>query len=347
MKASNIKDIIALLPAMLGAPPSECINMVLVKDGTVFGAMSGPLPDSGDNAVALLEQFVEQAEGTGSDIAFLIINTTITGEQAEAAYAMFALGFDAMTLLRNIKVEGSALVTDQFWVDYDKPEVKRDLAELKDSTLAAQLVSAGVNLSPAPKSLPEPDKASMSLTLRALGFRATLPKMMWEALTGQDTALLLTAWERWTNVLDTEGDMSEREAADLIGYFQHVLFRDLFFMSLSGDEPDLNAFTGTLTRLIDNPDPAWLPRAKRASVALRELLRWTESAQRPNMLAMLGFCEWFMGHGQAAAAAYDAAKAIDPDHSLTSLFDQLARRKGLAKSITHPDAAQYASIING
>lgn len=347
MKATGIIDILAILPSMLGAEPDECITMPVVKDGRLYGAMAGPMPNGGDEATALLEKFVEQAEVFGVETAFITIHTTNVGDKEEAAYAIFAAAFAVGCMSKGIKVGGMVLVTDQFWVDYDAPEVKRDLAELQASNLAAELVAAGINLSPdAPKHVPNPDRASMSLTLKALEFRATLPAMNFRALTDRDRTLMLTAWERWTSVISTDGDMSEREAADLIGYFQHSLFRDMFATYFTADDVDLDGLATVLTKLIMSGDPAWLPRAKRILTTLRELLRWTEPAQRPNMLALAGFAEWLMGHGTAAAAYFAEGKAIDPDHTLISLLDQVAQRTGLSKSITHPDAAQYASIIN-
>lgn len=347
-RVSSTKDILSILPAMIGITPSEQITMVLIKGGTLYGVMSVSVPEDGDGdgAVEILDALIARAKDAEADGAFLAIHTANPSDAHEGAYGIFALGFSVGCMTEGIELKGMAMVTDTFWRDYADPNVERDLNELVGTPLAAALVEAGFNVKPELAGVPEPDRASMTLTLKALEFRATLPELdLGDGDPAHEAALSL-AWERWIGVLGTEGDMSEREAADLIGYFQHMTFRDLFILSVMGDELVLTDTMGVLKPILYDPKVEWLPRAKRIVTTLRELLRWTEPAQRPNMLAMAGFMEWFMGRGTAAHMFYDAAKEIEPDHRLTSLLCRVAEVSGLSKVITMPEAAQYASIIN-
>lgn len=344
LRATNIADIISVLPIMLGADPEERMVMTIIKDHAIFGCMATDMPDNGDQAIRTLEAFVQRAKRVGADIAFLTIHTE--DEDHEEAYAMFALGFGVKCEAEGIEVPSMALITGNYWRDYSDPEVKRDLSELEHTRLAASMVAEGVNLKPTVTTIPEGDRASMSLTLKALNFRATLPKIDFRDLDQRQARMLRDAWDLWTSAISTNGDMSEREAADLIGYFQHPTFRDMFIAYIIADDFTPETYEATFKLIMEDPKAEWLPRARQIVTTLRELMRWTEQDQRLNMLATAGFCEWFMGRGTQASAYYEEALSIDSDHRMTNLMMEVARRMGLSKAIVLPDAPLYADAIN-
>lgn len=347
MHASTLPDIIAATPVMLGYVPNERAVMVVSKDDRLFGALAIDIPATADDAVKAVTTMTKQALNVGAERVFLFIFTKREAESGvEFNMGLLALGFQTHAERSGLSVEGMASVTSSHWRDYHDPEHEHPLTDITDSELAAKLVSEGHNLQPVGDTIPEPDKASMTLTLAALNFRGTLPHMDPDDLSDRDRRMLRDAWDLWSGVFAAQADMTEREATDLMGYFQHPLFRDMFLTSLVREELDIDAIGTALRAILDDPQVEWLAHAKKLSLVLRELLRWTEPGLRPNILATLGFVEWFMGHGTYSHQCFQAVRDIDPTHRLGMLLATVCATKGLSKAISMPGAEPFMKIVN-
>ena len=350
LKANSFADLIAFGRSTLGYEPADKLVAIFGTADALMSVMSVELPHDGLAALDAVGVLLSTGEKIGAKaMALVIYPEGEYNDQAEVEGGLMALTWTLKITQTDILNLGSALVADTCWVDYSHPDVRRDLSEINDSAVAAGLVFHGV-AKDRPVTIPEPDKASATTTLNALNFRGALPKMDFNDLSQQDIRRLRDAWDLWTNVVTRGGELSEREATDLIGYFQHPLFRDLFVAYAAGDGFDMENFgkstADSLHKLVAAGTADMMPRVKAVRVAALELLRWAEDGQRTDILALTGFTYWFTGQGTHAGMFYEKALELDPEHRLSTLLNTILSRGIISKAITDPGAEQYRHLFN-
>ena len=350
LKANSFADLIAFGRSTLGHEPTGRLVGIFGSEDALMSVMAVDLPDNGPDAMDAADMLIATGKKIGAKAMALVIYPA-GGYDAEAEIkgGLMALTWTLKITQSDILNLGVALVADTCWVDYRNPGVRRDLSEITDSAVAAGLVFHGI-AKDRPVTIPEPDKASATTTLSALNFRGTLPRVDFNDLSQQDIRRLRDAWDLWTAVVTRGGGLSEREAADLIGYFQHPLFRDLFVGYVAGDGFDMENFgkstADALHKIIAAGTADMMPRVKAVQTAALELLRWAEDGQRADILALAGFTYWFTGQGTYAAMFYEKALELDPEHRLSTLLNTILNRGIISKAITDPGYKQYRHLFN-
>lgn len=340
LKATGLADILSLVPALIGYRPEGRLVLVAIADGQVQAGLSveigdGPLQDRVDFAI-------EKVMGVGISAGIFALYRDRTSGGADLDGATDIIREAAAK--RDFTVKEIATVSSTDWFDHEDIGTPRSLDEIQYSALAAGMVHAGLPVEPREFSIPEPDLATTTVSLAAMNLAVSIP--VGPGLQGSPESLTAArnAYALWSMLAtgDESATLTSSEAGRLIGYLQRSLCRDAI-SSWLGDPHDLDAegIAAALGQIVTAGRPDQLPRVFRMQQVLLEVLRWTEEELRPNVLTLLGLCEWILGHGSTATKYFAAAQAILPDHRLAGLLTELTHRGILSPAASHPESRQY------
>lgn len=324
IKISGLPAVLSTIPLSLGRHPNKSLVAVCLDGKSVRATVRVDAPHYGIVLPDYAEQFAGYLAKTGCDGCFLALfdEDAVDGCEPYAAEGMEYLSSYLFTT-QNMNVLGMALVTAEYWMDYDAPygvHARRPLVEIEMTNYVAELVANGkdqINVHTIP--VPDPEVSP--------AFDKTLAKRtaaVLEASTMERREIAENTYALWLKTLASNKPVSNAAAVRLLGAMSLAGIRDgimvrCFIDDLPEDEYG-QVMMGDLTFPFDRA------RFFRGWELLTQLATKTaDPARRADLLAMLGFMLWFQGQASHAMDTLAAALQAQPEHRLSHLLEQMVQ----------------------
>lgn len=320
---SGAADLLATVPHLLGTQPKESFVVLTARAGALGATLRVDAPAESlplDYAQMMTTYAANDEKATAS---YVIIYTDEAGEDGQFPYAahVAALGNELATA--QMPVRKVWLVTSTYWAAYGSTETN-SLDTIMDSNANATLTYFG--------SATDLDIYNPAL----LGNWA--PRV--EAPEGTE-ADLQAACKAWAAALDAT-DMPDKDTARaLASAFQHKYIRDYLFRDT------INTHNGSFGDVMTgkfNARPDW-NRVDRAEAIAFEIMKAVPEGQRAPMLTLMGWLEWFKGHGTQADRYLKLAAEDVPAFRLAVLLRELINRGHIADVARDPDTSYKRPMI--
>ncbi len=334
MELSSPADLLALIPTLMNREPQEVLVLITIKDNHMQAALGMEhMQDEEGIAPYVSTIITEMLELKPEALAMVFYTETESDcdhEPFEHVNLLVSMALDAltpMTITPGILVKGGryhVYGTDEW----------HDLAEVKDSQLAATLVLNGIPLEPEGLVIPEPTALTDEVTHAIDAQVAHIPAYRRRI---EDTWHMPYVTEEralYESLLQRGFGATEPEAVRLIACFQNPLLRDRLMVDTISNTMDPEEFGDVVTGQSNNVRPN--PDRVMAAVQLTDnLMQWTNDRHRLPLLLVQAWLHWMQGRTLDAEQYLDAATALDPNYRMAKAFHRYIREmKRIPNSVT-------------
>jgi hypothetical protein len=318
MEMRTPADLLACIPMLVGREPEEMMVMVTVKDNQVQGAMvMEHCPDIATAPRYMLNVMEALTELEPERLALVFYTESESDglhEPYEDIYDLIEMAVDALTpieAIAGVLVKGGRfhLYNSDHW---------HDMAEVKESAMAAALVLNGVPLVPDGVTIPEPTALTEDVTEAIDEAVTSLPPLTASSLETWADPATMQARELFESLLQRGFGATEVEAVTLIACFQRPMIRDRLMVDTISSTTDLEEFVRTISG--NSETPISRPRMVAAVSLLDNLMQWTCDRHRLPLLVTQAWLYWMQGKEIDAEAYCDAALKVDPEYRMASVF---------------------------
>jgi hypothetical protein len=315
MEMSTPADLLALIPTLINREPEDMLVLITLKGDQMQAALGMEhLQEAGGIAEYVASIIRQMAELRPDALVMVFYSEERSARLLEAVGGLITV---TLNMLTPMQVHPGVLVKDGrfhiFGTDH-----WHDLAEVKESTLAADLVLNGFRLEPQGLVIPEPTAVTDDVT-EAIDERvARIPKF--PRLIHYAWAMPYVMDERalYEELLQRGFGATEQEAVRMIACFQDPLLRDRLMVDTISSTTDPIEFGDAITGQSDiqpNPD-----RVVAAASLLDNLMQWTCDRHRLPLLVAQAWMHWMQGRTLDAEEYLDLAVALDPHYRMAKMF---------------------------
>jgi hypothetical protein len=313
-------DLLACIPSLIRRQPEEMLVLLTIKDDHVQSVLVMQHCTGVDETPAYVMNVMEAVAELRPDALAMVFYTEgdswCSHEPFEHVCDLIHKTIDTLTpafVVPGILVRGGR------FHEYHTGHW-HDMAEVKDSPMAASLVLNGVVLEPAGVSIPAPVSVTDSVTAAIDAAIASLP--VWPMSTPIPEAwgdpVMVDARVLFGSLLERGFGATESEAVRLIACFQNPFIRDRLMVDAVNATVDIEAFARTITG--NSEDRLDDSRMGEAVSLLNNLMQWACDRHRPSLLVAQAWLHWIQGRAMDAEAYCRAALELDPGHGLAAMF---------------------------
>ena len=318
MDMTTPADLLAMIPTVVEREPEEMLVLVTMKDGRVQAVMGLEHCEDESMVPEYITAIIEQMSEIKPDAMVAVFYTESESECEHDPYEHVNILLMAVIgLLTPMDVAPGLLVKGGKYKIYGTSHW-HDLSEVKDSTLAAQLVLNGVPLEPQGVVVPEPTAVTPDI-IDAIDDAVMCVPEFPERL--RDVwAMPYVAEERalWGELLMRGFGATEDEAIRMVAAFQVPALRDRLMVDTVSTTTNMIDFGVTITG--NSHEPVHRERLEEAGKLLDNLMQWTCDRHRAPLLVAQAWLHWMQGRSLDADNYLDAALAADPDYTLARAF---------------------------
>jgi hypothetical protein len=315
MEMQTPADLLALIPALINRQPEEMLVLITLKNDQMQAALGmehlHDMDDLADYITAIIRQMAELQP----DALVMVFYSEEEDQQLlEIVSMLLMLTLDTMTPMHvhpGVLVKGGRfhIIGSDHWHDLD---------EVKESSLAVEMVLNGFRLKPKGLVIPEPTAVTEDVTAAIDERLAAMPKF---------PRLIVDTWhlpyvteERalYEELLQRGFGATEPEAVRMIASFQDPMLRDRLMVDTISQTMDPTEFGDTITGNSEAmPD---IDRIIAASALLDNLMQWTCDRHRLPLLVAQSWMHWMQGRALDAEQYLEAAEEVDPNYRMAGMF---------------------------
>lgn len=336
MELSTPADLLALIPTLMNREPQEILVLLALKDGHLHAALGMELlHDEGGMAEyvsAIIQQMTEIKPDALVTVYYTETESDCDHEPFEHVDMLLRLALDVLTPMT---VNPGVLVKGGQYHVYGSDDW-HDLAEVKGSSLAADMVLNGIPLQPEGLAIPEPTALTEDVTAAIDDRVASIPE--YPRTIEATWHIPYVAGERalYEELLERGFGATEEEAVRLIACLQNPLLRDRLMVdtiSRTVDPEEVGCMLTGQSTIVPNP-----LRLDAAVSLMDNLMQWTNDRHRLPVLLVQAWLHWMMGRALDAEWYLDQASTLDPNYTMAKAFRRYIHDiKRLPDCVAHGD----------
>ena len=318
MQLSTPADLLALIPTLMNREPEEILVLIVLKDGHLLAAMGMELLEDEGGMAEYVSAIVQQmAEIKPDSMVPVFYTETESGCDHQPFEHVDMLLRLALDLLTPMSVQPGLLVKGGRFTVYGSDHW-HDLAEVKTSNLAANMVLNGIPLEPTGLVIPEPTAVTDEVSAAIVAAMDAIPDYPSRIEATWRMPYVTEQRALYGELLERGFGATEEEAVRLIACFQNPLLRDRLMVDTISNTMDPEEMGEMLTgQSTVFPDQNRLD----AAVSLMDnLMQWTNDRHRLPLLLVQAWLHWMQGRALDAEWYLDRASAIDPDYRMAKAF---------------------------
>jgi hypothetical protein len=311
-------DMLAYIPTLIQREPEEALVILTVIGEQIQAALAlqhcPSMDDVTDYVLGVMEGLTQLQPEKVVMVFYTEAESWCSHEPYRHVHDLIAISAHD---LAGLDIIPGLLVTGGRFHEYGTEEW-HDMAEVKDSVVAAAMVLGGIPLQPPGITIPEPKAATDAIiaaideTLESLPALPSNIGQVWEHPYTQQVR------EIFEVALRREHGPSTGEAIVLIACLQRPVLRDRLMVDAVTHTQDMKEFARTITGNGEEPIPA--RRVAAAMELMDNLMQFTCDRHRLSLLVTQAWLHWTMGRAADADEYCHAALAIDPEFHMASMF---------------------------